>query len=376
MEIFLRVSMSNSLKHPVRTEVQTFKPYSPGLSIEEIKKKYNLSRVIKMASNENPLGASPMVQEVISQNASMVFRYPRANNPELCRSVAGFLDLDAASIVCGNGSDELIDLLIRLLAVPGQDNIAAFKPCFSIYQLQAMLSGVEFRQARLNNDFSFAWDELKDIVDEQTRLVFLTNPDNPSGYAATAGEIIQFCAGLPEGSFLVVDEAYVDFADPVEEYSVLPFWKKTPNLIILRTFSKMYGLAGLRLGYAVLPEILADYLRRIRLPFSVNILADMAGQAALEDQDFVRKTRSVNFEGRAYLSAGLKDLGCEVYPSQTNFLMFDPPGNAAEIFDALLHQGVIIRPLDSYGFNDLLRVSIGTAEENRLFIQCMREIIS
>ena len=368
--------MTNSFKNPVRTEVRTFKPYSPGLSIEEIKNRYNLSRVIKMASNENPLGAPPLVQEIISQNASKVFRYPRANNPELCRSIAGFLNVDTARIVCGNGSDELIDLLIRLLAEPGKDNIAAFKPCFSIYQLQAILSGVEFRQAGLNSDFSFAWDELQNIVDEQTRLVFLTNPDNPSGYAATAHEIIEFSTELPDGSFLVVDEAYVDFADPVEEYSVLPFWKKTPNLIILRTFSKMYGLAGLRLGFAVLPEILADYLRRIRLPFSVNILADMAGQAALEDQDFIRKTRSAIFEGRAYLSSGLKDLGCHVYSSQTNFLMFAPPRNAAEIFDALLQRGIIVRPLESYGFPDLLRVSIGTAEENRLFIRSLREIIS
>ncbi len=360
----------------IRSQVQSFKPYTPGLSIEEIKNKYGLKKVIKMASNENPLGTSPVVQEVVSRNASMVFRYPRANNPSLGRAIAAHLGLEPGNIVCGNGSDELIDLLIRLIAVPGQSNVVAFRPCFSIYQLQARLNGVDFRQTGLNHDFSFAWNELGDLVNPQTRLVFLTNPDNPSGYAAPAGEIRDFASALPEGSYLVVDEAYIDFARPVEKYSALSFWREVPNVIVLRTFSKMYGLAGLRLGYAVLPGMLADYMRRIRLPFSVNILADKAGQAALEDVAFTEKALEIILEGRMFLSSELQKLGCGIYPSQANFIMFAPPGNAREIFEALLSRGIIIRPLDSYGFNELLRVSIGTPEENQIFIRAMQEIVA
>ena len=367
--------MSEQLSRFIREEVKSFKPYSPGLGIDEIKHKYGLSRVIKMASNENPLGVSPVVQETIARNSGLVFRYPGANNPELCRAVADHLGLDPACIVCGNGSDELIDLLIRILAVPGRDNIVAFDPCFSIYRLQARLSGVEFRQAKLNPDFSFAWRELLNLVDDDTRVVFLTNPDNPSGYAAPASELNRFASDLPHGCCLVVDEAYIDFAVPRDRYSMLSFWKNDSNLVVLRTFSKMHALAGLRLGYALLPRVLADYMRRIRLPFSVNILAEKAGRAALEDNAFTRKTLSVITRGREFLSRELENLGCTVHPSQANFIMFEPPVNAGHIFQELLKRGVIIRPLDSYGFSHLLRVSIGTAEENDTFIQYMQEII-
>ncbi len=367
--------MSENFSPFIREEVKSFKPYSPGLGIDEIKHKYGLSRVIKMASNENPLGVSPVVQEAITRNSGLVFRYPGANNPELCRAVAGHLGLDPACIVCGNGSDELIDLLIRMLSVPGRDNIVAFDPCFSIYRLQARLSGVEFRQAKLNPDFSFNLKELLKLVDSHTRVVFLTNPDNPSGYAAPASELDRFASQLPQGCCLVVDEAYIDFAVPGEHYSMLSFFRNDSNLVVLRTFSKMHALAGLRLGYAILPGILADHMRRIRLPFSVNILAEKAGQAALKDNDFMQKSLSVITRGRESLSRELEELGCRVYPSQANFIMFQPPVNAGHIFQELLKRGVIIRPLDSYGFSHLLRVSIGTREENETLIKYMQEII-
>ena len=367
--------MPKEFNHPIREEVRDFKPYTPGLSVEEIKQKYGLSRVLKMASNENPLGVSPFVQQALSQHAHLVFRYPQANNPELSRDIAQHLGVDPYNIVCGNGSDELIDLLIRLLAAPGRDNVAAFQPCFSIYKMQAKLSGVEFRQTPVNPDFSFAWEDLFSLVDERTRLVFLTNPDNPSGYAAPAQELREFASRLPDGCYLVVDEAYIDFARPREKYSALSFWGDLPNVIILRTFSKMFGLAGLRLGYAILPETLADYMRRIRLPFSVNILAEKAGQAGLRDEAFLNKTRSVILEGNEYLTHKLQYLGCQVYPSQANFIMFQPPGNAYNIFELLLSRGIIIRPLDSYGFPELLRVSIGRPQDNWEFLRYLQEAL-
>jgi histidinol-phosphate aminotransferase len=278
-------------------------------------------------------------------------------------------------VVTGNGSDEIIDLLLRVTARPGVDNVVAFDPCFSIYDVQARLCGVEFRQARLNDDFSFPLERLAVLIDKNTVLVFVTNPDNPSGYACPAADLADLARSLPSRTLLVVDEAYIEFADPQDRYSMLPYFTSIPNLIILRTFSKMYGLAGLRLGYGIMPEKLADLLLRVKLPFSVNILAEQAGFAALEDRAFVEETRRVVHAGREELSLGLTALGCTVYPSQGNFLMFAPPMDALTLFEELLRRGIIIRPLTSYGLPEMLRVSIGNAEENREFLEKTREVL-
>jgi histidinol-phosphate aminotransferase len=360
----------------IRKEVLEFKPYSPGLSIEEIKKKYGLTRVIKMASNENPLGTSPVVKEVIARNAALAFRYPAAGNPDLRAAIGEYLNVPAKNIVCGNGSDEIIDLIIRLVARPGEDNIVAFKPCFSIYKLQSQFAGVEFRQVPLNNDFSFPWEELVLAVDDKTKIIFITNPDNPSGYCASRDDLKKVLSRLPRSVLVVIDEAYIDFALPQGEYSLLSKWQEYPNLVILRTFSKMFGLAGLRVGFAVLPDIYADYLQRVKLPFSVNILAEKAAIAALKDKLFYEKTLETVKTGREFLASELKRLECKVYPSQANFLMFLPPADAGQVFERLLKKGIIIRPLKSYGLENLLRVSIGVSEENKLFIYELKKILN
>ncbi|MFO7727197.1 MAG: aminotransferase class I/II-fold pyridoxal phosphate-dependent enzyme, partial [Desulfonatronovibrio sp.] len=202
--------MNNYPEEIIRPEVRRFSAYSPGLGIDEIKARYGLTSVIKMASNENPLGVSPVVQEVLRKNAALSFRYPAAGNPDLCRSLGSYLEVDSKRIVCGNGSDEIIDLLIRITAVPGGDNIVAFKPCFSIYKLQSSLCGVEFRQCPLGPDFSFDWAGLLDLVDDHTRIIFLTNPNNPSGNAVSWEEIKEFFSLLPDSAILVIDEAYID----------------------------------------------------------------------------------------------------------------------------------------------------------------------
>lgn len=360
---------------PVRPEMAGFKPYSPGLTIDEIRKKYGLAQVIKMASNENPLGASPLVQERIKRAASLAFRYAQAGTPVLSAALAKHLDVPSACVVAGNGSDEIIDLLLRVVARPGVDNVVAFDPCFSIYDVQARLCGVEFRQTRLHDDFSFPFERLAALVDENTALVFVTNPDNPSGYACPAADLASLAKSLPSRTLLVVDEAYIEFASPQDRYSMLPYFESIPNLVILRTFSKMYGLAGLRLGYGVMHEWLAGLLLRVKLPFSVNILAEQAGLAALEDRTFVEETLRVVHAGREELSLGLTALGCAVYPSQANFLMFTPPMDALMLFENLLRRGIIIRPLTSYGLPKMLRVSIGSAKENQEFLEKTEEVL-
>jgi histidinol-phosphate aminotransferase len=358
-----------------RPEVLGFEPYSPGRSIDEIKEKYGLDRVIKMASNENPLGTSPRVLRAVREHAASAHRYPRAGSPDLVRALAGHWSVAPERIIAGNGSDEIIDLLIRAMGRPGTDNIVAFSPCFSIYKLQARLCGVEFRQAPLAEDFSFPWNGLMDLVDRNTVLVFVTAPDNPSGYAPDAEHLADVANRLPQGCLLVLDEAYMDFAVPQERFSLLARGALPENVVILRTFSKMYGLAGLRLGYGIMPPSLADVLLRIKLPFSVNILAEIAGMAALEDRDFAETTLRTIVQGRDYLTRMLSGLGCEVFPSQANFLLVRPPVDAGTLFEALLTKGVIIRHLGSYSMPDFVRVSIGTREENEHLVHALKELL-
>ncbi len=363
----------------IRPEVKGFKAYTPGQSIESIKEKFGLAKVIKMASNENPLGVSPVVQRTISDNANLSFRYPAGGNPSLCKALANYHNIDANRVVVGNGSDEIIDLILRITATAKENNIVAFKPCFGIYTTQAALSGIEIRQAKLNEDFSFDFDSLLSLVNEKTVAVFVTNPDNPSGYAVKKEEIIRLANSLPKNCLLVIDEAYIDFCDKEDDYSVIKLYDKLDNIAILRTFSKSRGLAGIRLGYAVLPEILADYYNRVRLPFSVNILAEKAGLSALEDEVFYNETLRVVKEGREFLNTELAKLGCKVYPSMANFIMFEPsnmPENDSKyIYDALLAKGIIIRPLHSYGLSNKLRVSIGSEQENIEFINKLSSVM-
>lgn len=387
---------SNPTVPLIRPEVAQSKAYVPGLSIDEIRQKYGLDTVVKMASNENPLGTSPMVQAALQRHASKAFRYPQGGNPRLVQAVADFHGVDASRIVLGNGSDEIIDMLLRMRAVPQVHNVVCFRPCFSIYTLQARLCGLEIRQQPLAADFSFPWEALRGLVDERTSLVFVTSPDNPSGFCPTRAEVLAFARSLPEGCLLVVDEAYMDFSDNEQANSLLFAQDCPDNVLFLRTFSKSFGLAGLRLGYGIFPPVLAEYFWRVRLPFSVNILAEEAGLAALRDDIFYAETLRVVREGRAMLAEGLSREGCTVFPSQANFLMFAPPAikavgatqacgkgdadaaaasNAAALFEALLHKGFIIRPLKSYDLPHLLRISVGNAAENAAFLQAFASIV-
>jgi len=363
-------------KDAVREAVKNFEPYSPGLSIDEIKEKYGLSQVIKMASNENPLGTSPLVIRALERKAPSAFRYPRAGNPALLAALSAEYGVPIECLAAGNGSDELIDLLLRIKARPGRDNIVAFDPCFSIYVQQSRLCGLELRQIPLEEDFSFNFEKLLAQVDENTSLVFVTNPDNPSGHAVPASELVSLAMALPEQALLVVDEAYADFCAPIDDYALLPRFAALENVVILRTFSKLFGLAGLRLGWGAMPEWLADYMLRTRLPFSVNLLAETAGLAALEDVHFRQATVETTLRGRARIAEALTGLGCRVFPSQANFLMFFPPKPAAEVFERLLEKGIIIRRLTSYKLPAALRVSIGSDEENATFIKTMNEILA
>ncbi len=360
---------------PVRPEVQAFAAYEPGLSIAEISQRYGIDKVVKLASNENPLGASPLVQQALRRTADTVFRYPQAKNPRLVQALAQYYSVSPKRIVVGNGSDELIDLLFRTCAVPGKNNVVTFSPCFSIYTTQAKLCGVTLRQAPLRDDFSFDFDALLKLVDENTAMVFVTNPDNPSGYAVKANELLQLLHALPPTCLLVCDEAYIDFCDNEADYSLFSHEPAFERVAFLRTFSKSRGLAGLRVGVGFLPEALADYIWRIRLPFSLNLLAEEATLASLEDDIFYRETLRVTAEGKAFLPSQLEALGFTVYPSQANFFLVKVPPHTtgAAVVEGLARQGIIVRPLRSYGLADCFRVSVGNMEENALFVEALKK---
>ncbi len=277
----------------------------------------------------------------------------------------------------GNGSDEIIDLLLRVVPEPDRDNIVLFRPSFNLYELQAKLCGIAIYQIDLNPDFSFPLDRVKEHIDNNTRLVFLTSPDNPSGHTCPAASLAGLADILPEHCLLVVDQAYVEFCQPKGQFDVLPLLADHPNIIVLRTFSKAYGLAGLRLGYGVMPEALANFMLRVKLPFSVNLLAEEAGLAALDDNVFLETTISLCVSERKRVASRLTELGAFVLPSQANFLMFRPPVPAQKLFSNLLRKGIIIRPLASgYNLPDYLRVSIGTSEENSFFLTCCAELFN
>lgn len=360
----------------VRPEILDFKPYVPGLSEEEIKERYGLEQVIKLASNENPLGVSPLAREAVARAASRMFRYPQNHSPRLAKAIAKAMAIPEAHIVAGNGSDEIIDLLFRVLARPGKDNVVCYEHCFSMYGLTARLCGVEYREVPRGEDYRLPLESLAEAVDADTRMVFVTSPDNPTGLAARAEELQVLSGVLPAHVLLVVDEAYMDFTWPPEEYSMLASVPELGNVAVLRTFSKAYGLAGLRLGYGALPLWLAEHVRRARPPFTVNLLAEEAALAVLEDDAFYSETLNVVFKGRELLLKRLPELGCQVWPSQANFVMFRPPYPADQVCEELLRRGVIVRHLKSFGLPDMIRVNVGAAEETAMFLNTLEAILN
>jgi histidinol-phosphate aminotransferase len=361
----------------------SFEPYEPGLAIADIQERFGLNRVIKMASNENMLGVSPRVRDAIRAHADLAFRYPQAGNPRLGRAIAARYGVAPERIFLGNGSDEVIDLLFRVRAVPGVHNAVAFQPCFGLYVTQSRMAGVELRQAALRPDFSLDIPALLRLVDENTSLVLITSPDNPSGRLTPVSDIAELARALPPACLLVVDEAYIEFAG--EEHSLLSRLDEFPNVALLRTFSKLYGLAGLRIGYGIYPGKLADYMWRVRLPFSVNSLAEDAALTALTDSSYQEETLRLTRQGREHLTRGLEALGCEVIPSHANFLMFKPGGQdagspnpvtAADLHLALLKRGFILRSLNGYGLPQWLRLTVGTEEENTLLLEHCAQILA
>jgi len=352
--------------------IQRLAAYPPGMPLEELEREYGITGSIKLASNENPFGPSPRALAAIQEALGSLHRYPDGSGFYLRRALAERLGVAADAIILGNGSNDIIELLARAFLRPGDEAVMA-EQAFVIYQMVVQATGALSRAIPLRR-FTHDLDAMAQAITPATRIVFLANPNNPTGTIYRRDEWEDFLDSVPPHVLVVADDAYADYVeDPVYPDS-LAYHRRGRLLVTLRTFSKIYGLAGLRVGYGVGPLEVIEILHRIRQPFNVNGLAQVAALAALDDDAHVERTRTNNREGLAFLRFACERLGRAYVPSWANFLLIDV-GEGARVYEALLRRGVIVRPMDVYGLPRHLRVTVGTPEENRRFVDSLAAVL-
>jgi histidinol-phosphate aminotransferase len=359
-----------ALEHLVRPHILALEPYQPGKPAEELDRELGITGSIKLASNENPLGPSPKAVEAMRRALEGVNRYPDGASFSLRRALASKLGVDGEQIVFGTGGDEILELLAKVLLGPGDECVFAW-PSFAMYPVVVQGMGARSVRVPLTSELVHDLPALAAAVTPRTKLLFVCNPNNPTGTSIGAEAFDRFVASLPASLVLAVDEAYVDFARRPDFPQVLPWLRRRPGTLVLRTFSKISGLAGVRIGYGVADAELAGYLQRARHPFNVSRLAEAAALAALDDDAFRERTLRVNAEGAEYLTRELRALGVEVWPTDANFLLARA---GAGVHERLLREGVIVRPLAGFGMPEHIRVSIGLPEENEALIKALRRI--
>lgn len=356
---------------PANSYIFDVKPYVPGKPIEEVKRQLKLNSVIKLASNENPYPPSPKVVAAMTKAAKEVNRYPDGGCFVLRQALAKHLKVAESQLIFGNGSDEVIVLAVKAFVGKGDEVIIA-KPSFLIYDIASRLVGAKIHEVSLKN-FRYDLEAMKSKLSDRTKIVFIGNPDNPSGTFITTKEAEDFMKVVGKNTLVFFDEAYFEYVHAKNYPDTLKLMKKYPNLMVTRTFSKMYGLAGLRVGYGVASETIIDILNRLREPFNVNSLAQVAATAALADQAYYRRIAKDVEAQRQYLYRSLQGLGLKYEESFTNFILIKVT-EAAQTSQALLKKGVIVRDMTAWGLSDYIRVSIGTAKENKRFIKTLKEV--
>jgi histidinol-phosphate aminotransferase len=359
-----------SLAQRVKPRVATLQPYQPGKPIEELERELGIHNSLKLASNENPLGPSPQALEAVRGALHGVNRYPDGASFQLRRALSRRLDVPEEQLVFGCGSSELLELLAKSFVGEGDEVVYAW-PSFAMYPIVMRGAGANPVEVPLDGQCVHDLDAMARAVSERTQVVIVCNPNNPTGTSVGAEAFDRFVAGLPEDVVLVIDEAYGEYARRADFPDALAWVARRPATVVLRTFSKIYGLAGLRVGYAVAGAELAGYLERARLPFNVNSLSEVAACAALEDEEHVSSARRRNAEGLAYLERELGELGLETWPSDANFILVR---TGEDVYEPLLREGVIVRPMGGYGMPDCVRVTVGLPEENERFVKALRRI--
>ena len=360
--------------------VQALQPYQPGKPIEELERELGLSQILKLASNENPLGSSPKALAAMQTALDSLALYPDGSGYRLKAALAEKFGLRSEQITLGNGSNDILDLIARAYLAPGRNGVFA-QHAFAIYAIAIQAAGAELRQAAAlpanHSDMPYGHDltTLLAQIDANTRVVFIANPNNPTGTWLTQSALYDFLQQVPAGVVVVIDEAYTEYVQAEDFPNALNWLDEFPNLIVTRTFSKIYGLAGLRVGYAVSSPAIADMLNRVRHPFNVNSLSLVAAEAALDDEDFLQRSVSTNTAGLQQWLNACEINGWASIPSVANFITVDTERDAAQVYVDLLQEGVIVRPIGGYGLPQHLRISIGTDAENARCIQALHKVL-
>ncbi|MCP3026533.1 histidinol-phosphate transaminase [Halobacillus sp. A5] len=357
-----------------RPQLEGISIYSPGKPIEELQREKGLSKIIKMASNENPFGCSRLVEEAIRKEMQEITRYPETTSPALAVKLAARLGISDNQLIFGNGSDEVIRLLTRSYINEG-DEVVMAGITFPRYKTNVLIEGgipVEVGMKHGAHDL----EGMLSAITTKTKMVFVCNPNNPTGTIVQRQALLDFIEQIPSGVLLVMDEAYYEYAESEEYLETLPMLDAHSNMVILRTFSKVYGLAALRIGYGIMHPEIVHQLRKVKDPFNVNRLAEAAASASLDDEVFLIETIAKNLEGRRYLSRHFKDMDLYFFDTQTNFIMVDVGCSSKIVYEELLNAGIIIRPGHLLGYPTMIRVTIGQQDENEAFIRVLRKILN
>lgn len=361
-----------SLAEQALSYVRAISPYQPGKPITELAREMGIpvEKIVKLASNENPLGMSPKARQAVEAAIGGIERYP--DQFDLIAKVAARAGVAQNQVVLGNGSNDVLDLIARVFLAPGRSAVFS-QHAFAVYPLATLSTGAELIVSPAK-DFGHDLGAMRAAIRPDTRIVWIANPNNPTGNFLPYPEVRAFLESVPKDVVVVLDEAYNEYIAPEARVDTASWIKDFPNLVVCRTFSKIYGLAGLRIGYALASVEVADLMNRIRQPFNANNLALAAASAALDDEEFLKQSYDVNQRGMAQLLAGFAKLGFEVIPSQGNFVTFKA-GDAAAVNQKLLQQGVIVRPIAGYGMPEWLRVTIGTEPENARFLEALEKAL-
>ena len=352
--------------------VRAISPYQPGKPITELAREMGIpvDKIVKLASNENPLGMSPKAKKAVEAAIAGIERYP--DQFDLIRAVAERAGLAQNQVVLGNGSNDVLDLIARVFLAPGRSAIFA-QHAFAVYPLATLSTGADLIATPAKNH-GHDLNAMRAAIRPDTRIVWIANPNNPTGNFLPYPEVRAFLEAVPQDVVVVLDEAYNEYLPPAERVDTAARIKDFPNLVVTRTFSKIFGLAGLRVGYALASAEIADLMNRVRQPFNVNNLAIAAAVAALDDHQFVAESYELNRRGMEQIVAGLQRLGLEHIPSHGNFVTFKA-GDGAAVNQKLLRQGVIVRPIGGYGLPEWLRVTIGTEPENTRFLEALEKAL-
>ena len=363
-----------------RPELRTIEPYQPGKTTEQIEVQFGVRDAVKLASNENLLGPSKRVAEMLAGATGDICFYPDGNGQALKDLLAAHHNVSSQQITLGNGSNEVLEFVSRAFLTPGKSAVYS-EHAFAVYDLVTKLSGANSLIASPlpadDKHMPYGHDlaALSALVEENTSVIFIANPNNPTGTWLAESGLYDFIRGIPEQTIVVVDEAYAEYVVESDYLSCVKWLGEFPNLVVTRTFSKLFALAGLRIGYALSSPAIADVLNRLRQPFNVNMLAQRAAALALSDREHIDKSIAVNTGGMAVLQKGLQDMGITCLPSAANFICCEV-GDAQSVYQRLLEQGVIVRPIAGYNLPNHLRVTVGLPEQNERFLNAMQRAMA